>query len=133
MLVKVVDKVVHRDPEDPGTIVERYRDRYVTTVATLSQHGLELIQDVDSLTRFMRQYGDKIAAPTLETYQPLYDLKPKEAELAFLERLGKARKALSRPTQALRSSTIMLTPKKPAIRLMPNNPFQALGRKVRYF
>ncbi len=50
-VVKVVDKVVHRDPEDPETVVERYRDRYVTTVATLSQHGLELIQDVDALTR----------------------------------------------------------------------------------
>jgi hypothetical protein len=97
-VVKVVDKVVHRDPEDPETIVERYRDRYVTTVATLSQHGLELIQDVDSLTRFMRQYGDKIAAHTLETYQPLYDLKPTEDELLVLESLGKARKAL--PGQA---------------------------------
>jgi hypothetical protein len=97
-VVKVVDKVVHRDPEDPETVVERYRDRYVTTVATLSQHGLEMIQDVDALTRFMRQYGDKIAAHTLETYQPLYDLKPTEAELAVLERLGKSRKAL--PGQA---------------------------------
>lgn len=97
-VVKVVDKVVHRDPEDPETIVERYRDRYVTTVATLSQHGLELIQDVDALTRFMRQYGDKIAAHTLETYQPLYDLKPTVDELLVLENLGKARKAL--PGQA---------------------------------
>jgi hypothetical protein len=97
-VVKVVDKVVHRDPEDPETIVERYRDRYVTTVATLSQHGLELIQDVDALTRFMRQYGDKIAAHALETYQPLYDLKPTEDELLILENLGKARKAL--PGQA---------------------------------
>jgi len=33
-VVKVVDKVVHRDPEDLETIVERYRDRYVTTVTT---------------------------------------------------------------------------------------------------
>ena len=62
-------------------------------MATLSQHGLELIQDVDALTRFMRQYGDKIAAHTLETYMPLYDLKPTEVELAILEGLGKARKA----------------------------------------
>lgn len=97
-VVKVVDKVVHRDPEDPKTVIECYRDRYVTTVATLSQHGLELIQDVDALTRFMRQYGDKIAALTLETYQPLYDLKPTETELAALESLGKSRKAL--PGQA---------------------------------
>jgi hypothetical protein len=88
-VVKVVDKVVHRDPEDPETIVERYRDRYVTTVATLSQHGLDLIQDVDALTRLMHQYGDKIAAHTLETYKPLYDLKPTEAELAVMDSLGK--------------------------------------------
>jgi len=39
-------------------VVERYRDRYATTVATLSQDGLELIQDVDALTHFMRQYGN---------------------------------------------------------------------------
>jgi hypothetical protein len=97
-VVKVIDKVVHRDPEDPETIVERFRDRYVTTVATLSQHGLELIQDVDALTRFMRQYGDKIAAHTLENYLPLYDLKPTEAELATLDSLGKSRQAL--PGQA---------------------------------
>jgi hypothetical protein len=97
-VVKVIDKVVHCDPEDPDTVVERFRDRYVTTVATLSQHGLELIQDIDALTRFMRQYGDKIAAHTLENYLPLYDLKPTEAELAVLDSLGKTRQAL--PGQA---------------------------------
>jgi hypothetical protein len=53
-VVKVVDKVVNRDQNDPETIVERFRDRYVTTVATLSNDGLEIIQDVDKLTRFMR-------------------------------------------------------------------------------
>src|SRR3990172_6261807 len=99
-VVKVVDKVVHRDPEDPEMVVERFRDRYVTIVATLSQHGLELIQDVDALTRFMRQYGDKIATHTLETYQPLYDLKPTGAEPAVLESLGKARKALPGQSEA---------------------------------
>jgi hypothetical protein len=93
-VVKVVDKVVHRDQKDPGTIVERFRDRYVTTVATLSAKGLEIIQDVDKLTRFMRSHGDKIAAHTLETYQPLYDLKPTHEELMVLERLGKNRTAL---------------------------------------
>ena len=81
-------------------MVERYRDRYATTVATLSQDGLELIQDVDALTRFMRQYGDKIAAHTLETYMPLYDLKPTEVELAVLEALGKACKALTWQVEA---------------------------------
>lgn len=93
-VVKVVDKVVHRDQNDPETIVERFRDRYVTTIATLSAKGLEIIQDVDQLTRFMQAHGDKIAAHTLATYQPLYDLKPTEDELAVLDALGKNRKAL---------------------------------------
>jgi len=44
----------------------------------LSQHRLEPIQDEDALTRFMRQYVDKIAVHTLETYQPLYDLNPRK-------------------------------------------------------
>ena len=57
-VVKVVDKVVHRDRNDPETIVGRFRDRYVTTVATLSSKGPEIIQDVDKLTRFMRAHGD---------------------------------------------------------------------------
>jgi exoribonuclease II len=35
-VVKVVDKTTHRDDHDPDTLVERFRDRYVTTVATLS-------------------------------------------------------------------------------------------------
>jgi hypothetical protein len=99
-VVKVVDKVVNRDQNDPETIVERFRDRYVTTVATLSTQGLEIIQDVDKLTRFMRTHGDKIAAHTLATYQPLYDLKPEEDELETLEHLGKNRKALPGQSEA---------------------------------
>jgi hypothetical protein len=94
-VVKVVDKTTHRDDHDPDTLVERFRDRYVTTVATLSAaHGLEIIQETERLTGFMKAHGDKIAAHTLAAYQPLYDLKPTENELAVLERLGKQRKPL---------------------------------------
>jgi hypothetical protein len=94
-VVKVVDKTTHRDDHDPDTLVERFRDRYVTTVATLSAaHGLEIIQDTERLTDFMKAHGDKIAAHTLAAYQPLYDLKPTEDELAILDRLGKQRKPL---------------------------------------
>lgn len=85
-VVKEVNKVVHRDQKDPETIVERFRDRSVTTIAALSAKSLEIIQDVDKLTRFMRAHGDKIAAHTLATYQPLYDLKPKDDELEVLDR-----------------------------------------------
>jgi hypothetical protein len=98
-VVKVVDKTTHRDDYNPETLVERFRDRYVTTVATLSaNHGLEIIQDTERLTEFMKAHGDKIAAHTLAAYQPLYDLKPTEEELAILDRLGKQRKPL--PGQA---------------------------------
>ena len=58
-------------------------------------HGLELIQGVDVLTRFMRQYGNKIAAHTLENHLLLYDLNPTEAELAALDTLGKSRQTLT--------------------------------------
>ena len=34
-VVKVVDKTTHRDDHDPETLVERFRDRYVTTVVAL--------------------------------------------------------------------------------------------------
>jgi hypothetical protein len=89
-VVKVVDKTTHRDDHDPDTLVERFRDRYGTTVATLSTaHGLEIIQDTERLTNFMKAYGDKIAAHTLETYQPLYDLKPTEEKLVIPNTLGK--------------------------------------------
>jgi hypothetical protein len=98
-VVKVVDKTTHRDDHDPETLVERFRDRYVTTVATLSaDHGLEIIQDTGRLTEFMKAYGDKIAVHTLAAYQPLYDLKPTDDELAIVDRLGKQRKPL--PGQA---------------------------------
>ncbi|GIV63632.1 MAG: DUF6094 domain-containing protein [Chloroflexota bacterium] len=94
-VIKVVDKTTHRDDHDPETLVERFRDRYVTTVATLSAaHGLEIIQDTERLTDFMKAHGDKIAAHTLAAYRPLYDLKPSEEELAILDRLGKQRKPL---------------------------------------
>ncbi len=94
-VIKVVDKTTHRDDHDPETLVERFRDRYVTTVATLSaSHGLEIIQDTERLTDFMKAHGDKIAAHTLAAYQPLYDLKPTEDELEILDRLGKQRKPL---------------------------------------
>jgi hypothetical protein len=64
-------------------------------VATLSAaHGLEIIQDTERLTDFMKAHGDKIAAHTLAAYQPLYDLKPTEYELAILDHLGKQRKPL---------------------------------------
>ena len=96
-VIKVVDKTTHRDDHD--TLVERFRDRYVTTVATLSTaHSLEIIQDTERLTDFMKAHGDKIAAHALAVYQPLYDLKPGEEELAILDHLGKQRKPL--PGQA---------------------------------
>jgi hypothetical protein len=99
-VVKVVDKTTHRDDHDPDTLVERFRDRYVTMVATLSAaHSLEIIQDAERLTEFMKAHGDKIAAHTLSAYQPLYDLKPSEEKLGILDRLGRQRRPL--PGQAV--------------------------------
>ena len=93
-VVKVVEKSEHPDPQDAGTVVETYKDKYVTTVAVLKKDGIQVIQDVKGLSDFMKAHGEKIAAHVLETYQPLYNLDPTQEEIAILDTLGAGRKPL---------------------------------------
>lgn len=93
-VVKQIETLTEPDPHDPEMAVDRYRDRYVTTLATLHAGGVEVIQDEKRLGAFMKTHGEGIAAQTLQAYQPLYGLKPTVRELAVLEPLGKARKPL---------------------------------------
>jgi len=93
-VVKVVEKTEQPDAKEADTVVETYKDRFVTTVAVLRQDGIEVIKDVSGLSTFMKAYGEQIAAHVLETYRPLYNLNPTEKEIAVLDTLGTQRKRL---------------------------------------
>lgn len=83
------------DPKDPETVIENYKDQFVTTITTLQTDGaMENIQDTKGLMDFMAQYGEQIATGTLATYKPLYDLHPTDQEMEILGKLGLGRKAL---------------------------------------
>ena len=75
-VIKVVEKTEQPDSKEADTVVETYKDRFVTTVAVLKQDGIQVIQDVKGLSEFMKVHGEKIAAHVLETYKPLYNLDP---------------------------------------------------------
>ena len=93
-VIKVVEKTEQPDAKEADTVVETYKDRFVTTVAVLKQEGIQVIQDVKGLSEFMKVHGEKIAAHVLETYKPLYNLDPTVNEIEVLDRLGTQRKAL---------------------------------------
>lgn len=97
-VVKQIDRLTEPDPHDPEITLDRYRDRYVTTLTTLSAHGVKILQDEKQLGALMKTHGAQIAALTLQAYHPRYDLNPGAGELAVLNRLGKRRKPL--PGQA---------------------------------
>lgn len=94
-----VQEVVAGDHDDEGddedgADTEIIRDRFVTTVATVQQSGIKVISDVQGLTEFMGEHGESIAAHVLDTYRPLYNMDPTDAENAILDTLGKSRKPL---------------------------------------
>jgi hypothetical protein len=93
-VIKVVEKTEQPDTKDADTIIETFKDRFVTTVAVLRQDGIQIIQDVKGLSDFMKAHGEKIAAHVLETYKPLYNLDPTPKEIAVLDAIGTQRKPL---------------------------------------
>jgi len=93
-VIKVVEKTEQSDSKEADTVVETYKDKFVTTVAILKKEGIQVIQDVKGLSEFMKAHGEKIAAHVLETYQPLYNLDPTTKEIAVLDTLGTGRKPL---------------------------------------
>ena len=93
-VIKVVEKTEQPDAKDADTVVETYKDKFVTTVAVLRQDGIQVIQDVKGLSDFMKAHGEKIASHVLETYKPLYNLDPTQKEIAVLDTLGTQRKPL---------------------------------------
>lgn len=93
-VVKVVEKTEQVDDHETDTVIETFRDRFVTTVAVLQKEGVQIIQDVQGLSEFMKAQGEKIAAHVLETYHPLYNMDPTLRELRVLDSLGTGRQAL---------------------------------------
>jgi hypothetical protein len=93
-VIKVVEKTEQSDAKDIETVVETFKDKFVTTVAVLRQNGIQVIQDVKGLSDFMKAHGEKIAAHVLETYKPLYNMDPTPKEIEVLDTLGTGRKPL---------------------------------------
>ncbi|HPO87254.1 MAG TPA: DUF6094 domain-containing protein [Candidatus Hydrogenedentes bacterium] len=93
-VVKVTEKVEEKTGKDGKTSVEVFRDRFVSTVATLRQSGIEIIDQVEPLSKFMHRYGDQIGAHILSTYRPLYNFDPTPEEAGILDTLGRTGKPL---------------------------------------
>jgi hypothetical protein len=93
-VVKVTEKVEEKVGKDGKTAAEVFRDRFVSTVAILCQSGIEIIDQVEPLSKFMHRYGDQLGAHILSTYRPLYNFDPTPEETAILDILGTKRKPL---------------------------------------
>ncbi len=93
-VVKVTEKIEETTDKKGKTTSEVFRDRFVSTVAILRQSGIEIIDKVEPLSKFMHKYGDQIGAHILSTYRPLYNFDPTPEEIAILDTLGTKRKPL---------------------------------------
>jgi hypothetical protein len=93
-VVKVTEKVEETESKDGKSVTEIYRDRFVSTVAVVRQSGIEVIDQVDPLAKFMHKYGDQLGAHILSTYRPIYNFDPTPQEIAILDTLGTKRKPL---------------------------------------
>jgi hypothetical protein len=93
-VVKVTEKVEENIDKKGNVTSEVFRDRFVSTVALLRQTGIEIIDTVEPLSKFMHKYGDQIGTHILSTYRPLYNFDPTPEEIAVLDTLGTKRKPL---------------------------------------
>jgi hypothetical protein len=93
-VVKIVEKVSTKTSKDGKQAVDTYRDRFVTTVAVVRQTGIEIIDKVEPLAKFMHKYGDQLGAHILATYLPLYNFDPTPEEAAVLDTLARTARPL---------------------------------------
>jgi len=91
-VIKTQDSTTSVD--DKGDEITKIKDRFVTTITVVTRGGIKVIEDVEGLTEFMKDYGDKVAEYILNTYHPLYNMNPTESETAILNTLGKNGKVL---------------------------------------
>ena len=93
-VVKFTEKVEETTDKKGNLTSEVFRDRFVSTVAILRQSGIEIIDTVEPLSKFMHKYGDQIGTHILSTYRPLYKFDPTPHEITILDTLGTKRKPL---------------------------------------
>lgn len=93
-VVKVTEKVEETEGKDGKSVTEIYRDRFVSTVSVVRQSGIEVIDKVEPLSKFMHKYGDQLGAHILSTYRPIYNFDPTPQETAILDTLGTKGKPL---------------------------------------
>jgi hypothetical protein len=93
-VVKVQEKVDESASKDGKSVTETFRDRFVSTVAVVRQAGIDVIDQVEPLSKFMHKYGDQLGAHILSTYRPIYNFDPTLQETAVLDTLGTKRKPL---------------------------------------
>ncbi len=93
-VVKVTEKVEENTDKKGNVTSEIFRDRFVSTIAILRQSGIEIIDTVEPLSKFMHKYGDQIGAHIVSAYRPLYNFDPTPEETAILDTLGTKRKPL---------------------------------------
>ncbi len=93
-VVKITQKVEETESKDGKTVSEIFRDHFISTVAVVRQSGIEVIDKVEPLSKFMHKYGDQLGAHILSTYRPLYNFDPTAEETAILDKLGTSRKPL---------------------------------------
>jgi superfamily II DNA or RNA helicase len=96
-VVKITEKVGTEETKS-GDTVDIYRDRYETTISITRQTGIEVIKDVERLSKFMHKYGEQIGRFITDRTEPLYNFDPTPEETALLDTLSLHRKAL--PGQA---------------------------------
>ena len=87
-VVKVTEKVEESVGKDGKTTTETFRDRFISTVAVLRHSGIEIVDQVEPLSKFMHKYGDQIGAHILSTYRPIYNFDPTPQEIAVLDIIG---------------------------------------------
>ena len=65
------------------------RDKFVTTVSTLDEHGqITVIKDAQGLGAFMQEFGEQLAKQVIAIHQPAYDLKPLPQEWEAISALA---------------------------------------------
>lgn len=79
---------------DNGDKIEKFKDRFVTTITVATQKEIKVIDEVEGLTEFMKEYGDKVADCIFDSYRPRYNMNPTDKENAILDTLGKNGKCL---------------------------------------
>ena len=78
-----------------GDKVEKFKDKFNTSVASIYPDGkIEVITEVEDLTKFMNKYGEQIAEHVMNTYKPLYNMEQTTEESAILDTIGRNRKPL---------------------------------------